>query len=311
MTHKTPVDGGSALGRRPFLKTVGAGLAGSVLLAGGAAAHPQFPRNNGNVTTTFGEGVDVVGDTHEDVWTFATTNRAGKPMMMGVWMTGAAFDAVTSGESAHLHLDLPDVDGVNVEFAGVDWNEAGHPPAPVWTVPHFDFHFYLLDEADVAAIPFGVATYDLPDEIVPEHYVTEDPCLIIPGMGEHLFDGREADDTTATHTMIYGAYDPDIDPSSPSGSVLLPFGPGGALVPVPTYEGDGTGELTFLEPMVTETLLSSLRADEGELQSTFPTPGTFAAAGYYPTAYVVRYLGREDAFLVTLEEFEWVDATGA
>lgn len=306
MTPKNVSDSSSVFGRRPFLKTVGAAMAGSVLLTGQAAAHPQYPARNPNTTTTFGESVDVVGDAHGDVWTFATTHeKSGKPLMLGVWMTKPGFDAITSGGSTHYHLDLPAVDGVPFTYAGIDWNEAGHPPAPVWTVPHFDFHFYRLDEAAVHDIPFGVATYSLPDSAVPKHYVTETPRLLIPAMGEHLFDEREAHDRTATHTLIYGAYDPSINPAIPSGTVTTPFGE------VPTYEGDGTGELIFVEPMVTEAFMASLRSGRSEVRSKFPTPTGFAEAGYYPTSYAIRYYGAADAFLVTLEDFEWFEELDA
>ncbi|MEP6495442.1 MAG: hypothetical protein ABJF01_22335 [bacterium] len=30
----------------------------------------------------------------------------------------------------------------------LDWNPAGHEPEHVYTLPHFDFHFYSVSEAE-------------------------------------------------------------------------------------------------------------------------------------------------------------------
>ena len=32
------------------------------------------------------------------------------------------------------------------QWVSVNWNPMGHPPPapPVWAVPHFDFHFYIM-----------------------------------------------------------------------------------------------------------------------------------------------------------------------
>lgn len=300
--------------RRSVLKGIGTAALASTVLGGTAAGKPGFPWNNKNAETVFGEGAEIVGDpAHDDVWTFATTNKAGKPTMVGVWLTKAGYDAVTATPApTHFHLDLPSFPGSNFTFAGVDWNPQGHPPAPLWTVPHFDFHFYLMDEADVEAIPFGVPTYELPAEQTPTGYVTEAELgapdrTVIPAMGEHLVD---ADANAPPHTYIYGAYDPAINESDPGvflGEVELAPG-----VVVPLYRltsGDGVGELTFVEPMVTAAYLDSLVATDGEVHVPIPTPEVFPAAGYYPTAYGIRYVGKEDAFLVTLEDFEWFDAS--
>ena len=76
--------------------------------------------------------------------------------------------AVTASPApSHYHLAFPEVEGLNFTFAGVDWNPMGHPPENVWTVPHFDFHFYLPPASAIATIPPGVATYDIPDALMP------------------------------------------------------------------------------------------------------------------------------------------------
>ncbi len=254
------------------------------------------------------------------MWTFTTTNRAGKPTHLGIWVSSDAFEHLTSqsGEQ-HLALDFPAVDGLAYTFAGINWNPAGHPPAGVWNSPHFDFHYYLVDEAAIESIvtpgplPFmGVATYDLPAPYWPEHFVYEDPRFIVKAMGEHLYDERSPEWDPAvpfTHTYIYGAYDFSIDPADPDGTVQLPLGPDGSLIDLPTYEGDGTGQLTFTEPMITEAFMRDVAASTtGEVTTDVPLPSAFPEAGYYPTSYTTRYVGSADAYAITLENFVWVDA---
>lgn len=319
MSYQEVVSRVSAVDRRSVLKGLGVTLAGSTLAGTAGATSGRNPFDTPNSNFERGEGASVAGG-GEDVWTFATTNRAGKPMHLGIWLTSAAFEHLTSqSDGQHLHLDFPTVDGLAYTFAGIDWNPAGHPPAGVWTAPHFDFHYYFVDEGSIDTINapgpgpiMGVATYDLPDAFWPEHYVYEDPRLIVKAMGEHIYDERSPEwdpDVPFTHTYIYGAYDFAIDPASFEETVSLPFGPGGSFVDVPIYAGDGTGQLTFTEPMITEAFMRDVAAsDAGEVSTAVPTPSAFPEAGYYPTSYTTRYVGSEDAYVVTLEEFAWFDA---
>ena len=38
------------------------------------------------------------------------------------------------------------------KFIELDWNPAGHEPAGVYTLPHFDYHFYKIGVAERDAI---------------------------------------------------------------------------------------------------------------------------------------------------------------
>jgi hypothetical protein len=314
----------SALGRRDALRGLGAALAGSALVGTVGARTPNAanPFDTPNSNFQRGEGASVAGG-DEDVWTFATANRAGKPTHLGIWLTREAFEHLTARpDGRHLHLAFPPVEGLAYTFAGIDWNPLGHPPAGVWTRPHFDFHYYFAAESAIDAIvapgpptssPFlGVATYDLPGPYWPENYVYEDPRLIVKRMGEHLYDATSPEWDPAvpfTHTYIYGAYDFSIDLTAPTGRVEVPLGPGGSAVALPTYEGDGTGRLTFTEPMITEAFMREVAAgDAGEVSTAVPTPDAFPEAGYYPTSYTTRYLGGVDAYAITLDAFGWFDA---
>jgi hypothetical protein len=321
-THGTAAERPVA-NRRSVLKGIGAGVAATTLLgsAGSAIAGRTNPFDTPNANYVEGESTSVAG-TDPDVWTFATSNRAGKPTHLGIWLEREAFETLTA-EPEHrvLSLDFPAVDGLTYTFAGINWNPMGHPPASVWTTPHFDFHYYFVDQSLIEGIVgpapgpvMGIATYDVPDEYFAENYVYESPRLIVPEMGEHIYDETSPEwdpEVPFTHTYIYGLYDPSIDPTSPSGTVVLPFGPGGSLVPVPTYEGDGMGELTFTEPMITEAFMRDVEASGVEVTTPVPLPAAFPEAGYYPTSYTTRYVGSADAYAITLENFEWVDAYSA
>lgn len=313
----------STADRRTVLRGLGAAFAGSVLLgtAGGASAVERNPFSAPNSTYLRGEATSVT-DGEDDAWTFATTNRAGKPTHLGIWLSGDAFEHLTSQSSEqHLDLDFPAADGLAYTFAGINWNPAGHPPAGVWNSPHFDFHYYFVDEAAIESIvtpgplPFmGVATYDLPADYWPDHFVYEDPRFIVKAMGEHLYDERSPEwdpDVPFTHTYIYGAYDFSIDPSDSDGTVQLPLGPDGSLIDLPTYAGDGTGQLTFTEPMITEAFMRDVAVSGGEVTTAVPLPSAFPDAGYYPTSYTTRYVGSADAYVITLDDFVWIDAYAA
>lgn len=309
--------GSRTVGRRSVLRGAGATLVGTTLLGGVASAGPS---NNKNVTTTMGEGVNLVGGGGPDLWTETTYHeKAGKPTKISILMTGDGFEHLTASVAPggeHYHLDFPAVDGLNYTFAGIDWNPMGHPPASVWDVPHFDFHYYFVPEPEVDAITgapspipgvMGIAAYDLPDEQFPRRYVYETPRFIVERMGEHIYNERTPEidpDVDFTHTYIYGVYDPSIDLSSPDGFVEI--SPGGPSVPV--YAGDGTGELRFTEPMITEAFLRSDKVLEGgPVNVRVESPEVFPQAGYYPTRYVMAYSEADDTYEISLEGMKWFE----
>lgn len=175
----------------------------------------------------------------------------------------------------------------------MDWNPEGHEPPFLYGHPHFDFHFYMLDERDVEAIEGGPATYDIPDALMPEDTVTTAdlrppmgpvPRFVVPDMGEHLVSFPASmpavPGSDGWSVYIWGAYDPD---------------------------GDGTGQMTFMEPMITVAYFEGLMGDgssDAEAIVDIPVPQRFVKAGWYPTEYVTRYHSHDDTFTVSLESFE-------
>lgn len=98
----------------------------------------------------------------------------------------------------------------------INWEHHGHPPN-LFMTPHFDFHFYTVDPAEVAAMdcsdlskPSQLADgYALPDITIPG--IGELVGLCVPGMGMHSFPAAELDQTEPFGaTMIVGYYKGDV-----------------------------------------------------------------------------------------------------
>lgn len=96
----------------------GATLFGMTVLGRVTSARPT---DSGRPTSMIGEGVDIVGDSGDDVWTAVMMNKAGKPTKLSIWMTSDAFEYLTSdSEDEHFHLDFPEAPELNYTFAGID-----------------------------------------------------------------------------------------------------------------------------------------------------------------------------------------------
>lgn len=258
--------------------------------------------------------VETECETFGEVTSFATTNSTGNLSSLGVHIDGEAFEAFDEEDAlqeepfgAHLHFPEETEDGDEIDlhqftFNGFHYNPAGHPPPGVYDVPHFDFHFYMLDESVVDTIPFGAAGYDIPDEQLPDGYFREE--LLVPHMGEHLLDGTapewdgpfEPSGTEFTHTHVYGAYDTGIEPSEPDGCTETQQGE-----KVDVFVGDNEGQLTFFEPMVTTDFI---RDELDEAQTVdIATPERFFEADDYPTEYVMEPDG-DGGVIVSIGGFE-------
>jgi hypothetical protein len=279
---------GSALDRRTFVKIAGvgavgisSGLAGCVGGGGGGRSFPPEDRTEWGQERSLGDGTTKP---------FVTTDSSGATEMVGVYMTKDVLneDGLPT-EVTEVHFDVPS--GSPFGYAGVDWNPEGHEPPGIYTVPHFDFHFYMIGHDRVDAIEAGPATYPIPDDQVPVGYVRPpaidtngdgelDTPGVVPQMGEHLVDptSPEFQGEPFTYTFIWGAYN---------------------------VEGD-VGQLTFMEPMVTRAFLLDLN---GEIAPDIEMPAAFRDAGTYPTRYVIRNLAEQDAYVVALDNFEQFPAS--
>lgn len=141
---------------------------------------------------------------------------------------------------------------------GINWQPNGHPPPAVYTVPHFDVHFYLISTQERDAISpadpaFVAKATKAPttEETVPRY--VGDP-FGIPRMGTHWSDqdSHEFHGQPFTSTIIYGFYD---------------------------------GKMIFIEPMMTKAFLDSKPDETKPLR----VPSKYPKAGRYPSSYRVVF----------------------
>lgn len=152
-----------------------------------------------------------------------------------------------------------------VKWVGFNWNPEGHDPAGVYDVPHFDFHFYIVDRNMIDGIGSGPCAYfmncdDYKRAIspVPAKYVAPDYISVnaaVAGMGNHLVDSKAPELSTPpqkfTHTWIFGAYG---------------------------------GHIIFYEPMITREFLRSRPSECTPVRQ----PQAWEKTGYEPTKHCIR-----------------------
>ncbi|MBN1237848.1 MAG: hypothetical protein JXB36_05065 [Gammaproteobacteria bacterium] len=182
------------------------------------------------------------------------------------------------------------------EHIVVNWNPHGHVPPGVFDTPHYDFHFYIIDEATRKSIRAPMAeemcepsagadpvpvtcddyarlTAPVPEDQYPQDYIR--PGAVEPGMGDHMLDpyGSGLNGNPFDHTFIFGAQD---------------------------------GALSFFEPMITLAYLRS------KPNACFPirVPAALPEAAWAPTQYCIRYRPGRDEYTVSLESFVYLPKSG-
>jgi hypothetical protein len=208
------------------------------------------------------------------------TKKNGQPTALGVRVTESALATLPAHGNAHgshetvlaLPTNAPVAPFDHVSF---DWQPQGHEPDGVYTLPHFDVHFYMMTMAERHTIVPTDPAFDakasrpLDTQYLPAGYVPAPGA--IPMMGAHWVDPTSPEFTPAgfSRTFIYGVWD---------------------------------GRMTFVEPMLTKTFIESVKAMPGQsVTFAVPQPQAFEKAGYYPTAYSVRYDAQAQAYDLVLE----------
>ena len=73
-------------------------------------------------------------------------------------LSGLPAEPPATGEWEYQLSLPPEAAGSGYDHVTVDWNPHGHIPEGVYNVPHFDFHFYVIDSTARNAITaVGVA----------------------------------------------------------------------------------------------------------------------------------------------------------
>ena len=200
------------------------------------------------------------------VRTYVVRDSRGVATSIGVELSESALSGLPT-TATMLHLPFPTAAGsTQYTFAMVDWNPAGHEPDHVYTIPHFDFHFYMAPENEVMAIPGGTDPVVAESRFVPPDYIAPGNAAV-PAMGVHWVDATagEFNGKTFDQTFIWG-FD--------------------------------RGQLLFIEPMITKAFLEATTSFTTELKQ----PESVQRAGFYPKRYSIRHDAAAKVYRVSLDE---------
>lgn len=200
--------------------------------------------------------------------TVVVADASGAPTAIGVEFTAGMLSGLPAKPNAknhsldwHYYLKFPKGGpATGYDHVLVDWHPMGHPPKGIYTVPHFDFHFYVIDQKSQMGIHYThPETPDMGGVTMPAPALIPAGYFIPPGtqvneMGVHAVPkaAPEFNGKPFTNTLIYGYSE---------------------------------GKLAFVEGMATiKYLRTRPRATE-----TVPAPNEYSYPGYYPRSYSVAY----------------------
>lgn len=214
-------------------------------------------------------------------WVVVTVDTLGEPESVSVVMDSGALTGLpeATAEKSAWEFPIPMPESgprTGYDHVLLDWNPVGHMPEGVYSVAHFDVHFYMINNAAREAITFHGEGRDramtAPDpQLLPAGYVVP-PDAAVERMGMHALDpaGKEFQGEPFSHNFIYGYHN---------------------------------GELMFVEPMVSLTFLQSL-AD-----STTPVkrPERYSYPGWYPSAYRIGFDVEKGEYTIALQGLQRFD----
>lgn len=248
-----------------FTKTVGLIVSALALTTMVHAAPPQDK-------LVMGETLEV-GDATLATW--ARVNGAGKVTWVGVTIPLALAEANLAGGSVAV-LAFPAVVQETTYFNHFQLHAEpeGHPGMMGFTnperyfVPHFDFHFYAVEPAEVEAIPFALPPLpEVSGDRLPRGYAQ--PDISVPMMGRHSGLLSEFSETGPLDATMIAGFLPD-------GSVMH-----------------------FIEPMVSYEYL----LERKNFSLRVPQPKTLGWQTSYPTQMIATYDAELDAFHFVFKGF--------
>jgi hypothetical protein len=211
---------------------------------------------------------------------FVASDANGKPTEIGVALTETALTGLPATPLTGTMYDmaLPSSTSATAQMPfdhiSFDWNPVGHEPAPIYTLPHFDTHFYMQSMSAQHAITLDDPKGDIlpAAAMLPAGYITAPnvaPGRTVPMMGRHWVDPTSPEYAvggTFTHTFIYGSYN---------------------------------GHVTFLEPMFTKAML----VPGVNVSQAIKQPTTYEATGkYFPTTYTIRHDATTHEYIISLKD---------
>lgn len=211
--------------------------------------------------------------------TLVRTGADGQPAAISIVFTPGMLEGLPEADLNHPDVPFtlrmpPTGPKTLVDHVVINWNAHGHQPAHVYDVPHFDFHFYLVDEEHQKNVAFaddqasGDPAQQPPAELLPAGYKVP-PGTAVPNMGVHAINvaGPEFSGKPFTTTFIYGYFNK---------------------------------RLTFVEPMVTVGYLKS----KPSFREQIPTPQKYTFEGRYPSAYGVKFDAEANRYEISLEDLK-------
>jgi hypothetical protein len=247
-----------------------------VCAPGAAAAEPAA----GAARTYLGRAVHVGAGTARIL---VEADAARRPVAFGIEFTADALksppgqpDARDHSLDWHYYLWFPKkAPATGFDHVLIDWHPHGHPPKGIYTVPHFDFHFYLISLKKQRAIHYvheespNMAGVVLPpkDLIPPGYFIP--PGTQVDRMGVHAVAkaAPEFHGDPFTYTLIFG-YD--------------------------------NKTLAFLEPMVATAFL----ATRPEVSAGVAAPESVSFTAYYPGRYSVSYDAKRQVYRVIFDRLQ-------
>ncbi len=233
-------------------------------------------------TQTFAGEQKTIGNGTVRTWLKADA-KTGEPRSLGVSITETGltglpkdsdppqpgsekFRLMDGGPNSTFEYELkfpPQAAETAFNHMGFNWNEMGHGPKSIFTMGHFDVHFYMATTAYRHAIkvdlqdadPIHIKTSNLepPSQFLPPDYQLA-PNTAEPRMGSHYADMTS----------------PELKPGNFGNIFLI---------------GAHGGNILFWEPMITKAYYESKPKFTGKLK----LPQAYPVSGYYPTSYSVVY----------------------
>lgn len=207
--------------------------------------------------------------------TMVVEGKEGQPVSVAVVISEKALEGLPAGHSGGhdsfiSELPMPAKGPkTGYDHATLDWNPTGHAPAGIYTPPHFDVHFYMIDRSTRDAITFkGEAAAEAAKapaaDLLPPGYVAP-PDTAVEKMGIHAVNpaGPEFKGKPFTATFIYGYH---------------------------------KGEAVFVEPMVARAFLET----KPDVTLAVPAPKAYSHPGWYPRGYRVAYDAGTKSYVVAM-----------
>ncbi|MFD1872055.1 DUF5602 domain-containing protein [Hymenobacter bucti] len=208
---------------------------------------------------------------------YIALDASGNPTEIGIRLTEAALTGLPATPVTGTMYDValpPSAAKTPFDHISFDWNPLGHEPAGVYTVPHFDAHFYMQPMSVHHAITLDDPKGDIfpATTKLPTGYNT--PPNVVPGRTVPMM-GRHWTDPTS----------PEYQPGGSFGSTFI-YG---------TYDG----HVTFLEPMFTQAMLTN----NVSFTASIKQPQVYETSGkYYPTSYTIRYDAVPKEYVISLND---------